>query len=481
MNKRNLTELLRSFTSEEIKEFGEFVRSPYFNKNENVVKLFNYLRKFHPLFESAALTKEMIHSALFPGEKYNDGYMRKLVFNLNKLAEEFLRDIHVKSDKLAMQVHLLYELEKRGQIKQVEKKLRETESFLDELQNSSPDVYHNMYELEFIKNILFVRNLPIKKRHSNVSVLQKRPEYAVYSFISKMFSHYYFILNVSHMVDYSPELIFFDEIKLFLEKNKKYLDDPLISIKYLSVNLLKELNVENYTKLKEAFVTNLRNLRHGDKYNVGMILLNYNQIRNMNEGGDAYSEEIFYLYELLIKNNIYSYRPDIYLDGKAFLNIVFASITHNKPDWLKQFMKRYSGKLNPETKDDLVNYANAKIHFSKNEFENALNSLARINYFKDADLALAYRILRLMVYYELGMEEQAISSIDSYKHFLKNEKALPPKVKNFYGNFIKFYYLVLTAKLKNKKSSQLLNKFQKAEHMAEWGWLKEKIEELGWS
>jgi len=86
----NLLELLSKFTIQEVKEFNEFVISPFFNKNENVAGLFKYIKKYYPDFNNKKLEKEYAFKKIFKNEKYNDGFMRTLMFNLGKLAEDIL-------------------------------------------------------------------------------------------------------------------------------------------------------------------------------------------------------------------------------------------------------------------------------------------------------------------------------------------------------------------------------------------------------
>ena len=100
MIKSNLVELLRSFSLHEIKEFGEYVHSPFFNKNQSVMKLYDYIRKQYPEFRSEKLKKEFVFNALFPRAEYNDGFMRTLIFLLTQNAEQYLSHINYKNQSV---------------------------------------------------------------------------------------------------------------------------------------------------------------------------------------------------------------------------------------------------------------------------------------------------------------------------------------------------------------------------------------------
>ncbi len=52
MHRSSLLEILRTLSKQELAKFEDFVKSPYFNKKENVVKLLLDLKSHAPGFES---------------------------------------------------------------------------------------------------------------------------------------------------------------------------------------------------------------------------------------------------------------------------------------------------------------------------------------------------------------------------------------------------------------------------------------------
>ena len=60
----SITDLLKTFTGKELKDFREFLKSPYFNKRSAVLKLFDVIVKFHPEYESPLLTKEKVFNII---------------------------------------------------------------------------------------------------------------------------------------------------------------------------------------------------------------------------------------------------------------------------------------------------------------------------------------------------------------------------------------------------------------------------------
>ena len=96
MQNTKIIQLLKTLSPAEMKEFKDFVSSPVFNKNKNVVRLYEEFRKFYPGFTNPKLTDENIFTALFPGEKYNYFKIRNISSDLFALGKEFLVFIYQK-------------------------------------------------------------------------------------------------------------------------------------------------------------------------------------------------------------------------------------------------------------------------------------------------------------------------------------------------------------------------------------------------
>src|SRR5690349_9138914 len=99
MHNSSLFSILKTFSKTEIKSFGKFVDSPYFNTSEATALLFHEVRKFYPLFESDELTKEALFIKVYGNGKYSEDLMRKLISNLIKLSEEFITQEKLKELK----------------------------------------------------------------------------------------------------------------------------------------------------------------------------------------------------------------------------------------------------------------------------------------------------------------------------------------------------------------------------------------------
>jgi hypothetical protein len=69
--KSKIIDILRTFSSKDVKRFRDFLESPFFNESENLVKLYNSLLEFYPDFEDENLTEEFLNRNVYTGAKQN--------------------------------------------------------------------------------------------------------------------------------------------------------------------------------------------------------------------------------------------------------------------------------------------------------------------------------------------------------------------------------------------------------------------------
>lgn len=127
----------------------------------------------------------------------------------------------------------------------------------------------------------------------------------------------------------------------------------------------------------------------------------------------------------------------------------------------------------------MLNYSLSLLNFEKKNFEESLNNLARLKY---DSFVFKYdvKVLSLMIYYELEYLEEALSVIDSFKHFINKTKSVSGYAKEIHLNFLKYYYEIIKLKSldndkeKGKEKSKLKEIIGKQKIRNKY-WLLEKI------
>src|SRR5690606_39908692 len=112
MNNGKLSEVFYTLSVSERNQFEKFIHSPFHNRHEKVIALFNYLHQSGPK-DTAVLDKKTIFPVLFPGEKYNDLKLRHVSSYLQKLLEDFLVWKELESDTERRNIYLLESLRNR--------------------------------------------------------------------------------------------------------------------------------------------------------------------------------------------------------------------------------------------------------------------------------------------------------------------------------------------------------------------------------
>lgn len=465
--------ILSKFTPKEFKEFGEFVKSPFFNKNIHVKHLYDYLKKFYPEFKDKKLDKEVVFENLFHGKKYNDGFLRTVIYNLGKLAEDYLAYINFRKDDLNRGMNLLKELNERKLEKVFLKYYSEIEEDINAVTYQDPDYFLKKYELQNQKEIYMDWSKFKQKDFKNYTentVTYIEDELTSY-YIAKALNHYRFMLdkNMYEKLDYNYEFI--EHIMDYLLTKDNYFKEKLkIKLHLNEVLLIKNKKEENYRILKDILISSSGKLTRSDLYSLHNILQSYCVYQGYNNSplsdGKAYTQERFELYKVCLEQNLFAAEEHIYFDDLMFGNIVGTAISVQQFEWVEEFIEQYKGSISPDNSEVVINYSYARLLFNKGDFEKALWHLNTIKTIRHIQYKLPVRDLTLMLFYEMNMHSQSVYQIDSYRHFLNNNKSsLSEERFNRILNFLKFYTRLL--KLKEKRSLKEIMK------------LKEDIESTG--
>ena len=124
-------EILKTFSPEEIKNFGLFLNSPYCNKSKRVSRLFNSLINFYPDFDSDSLTDELLSKDISPSLIYKCTTMKVIFSKLLKAAENYLIIKNIFEKNFEANDILRTELFKRKLFKFIGSNLRNSEKSLN--------------------------------------------------------------------------------------------------------------------------------------------------------------------------------------------------------------------------------------------------------------------------------------------------------------------------------------------------------------
>jgi hypothetical protein len=204
------------------------------------------------------------------------------------------------------------------------------------------------------------------------------------------------------------------------------------------------------------------------------ILAQNHCIRQVNAGQEDYFKQLFELYQASLRLELVQHDPMQF--PPAFKNIVSVALRLKAFTWLEEFIKTHTAYIQPEYRDDYLNYNLARVHFEQQDFEAAQDHLNQLEY-KDAFISLNARMLLAKTYYELGYDDLLHAHLDSFKQFL-NRKDIIANRQNYLNN-LKYIKRLLNLNIYDKSRKQILHiQIQNEQALTEKKWLLEKMGEL---
>ena len=132
MHNHTSIELLKTLNQEELKKLKDYISSPYFNKSETLVKLYEIILKQAPDFNSRQLQKEKLYNKLYPGKKYNEQTIRSRMVELTALIKGYLTLTGIEKDEFILKKTLIKEYRSRQKFELAYKLIKETFNKLEE-------------------------------------------------------------------------------------------------------------------------------------------------------------------------------------------------------------------------------------------------------------------------------------------------------------------------------------------------------------
>jgi hypothetical protein len=479
MEKSKLIEILRTFDKGEINSFTDFVRSPFFNKEKVLIKIAEYLQKRHPDYNSD-IEKEKVFGFLYPGKKYNDGLMRNIISDVMRLAEEFLAVKHMRKNGHKKELLLLEELnEKKLESHFLKHKLKlekviESSPFKDEFYYSQKAEFAILYN-NFLKK---TSDTYIRENH----IVQEVSDLLTINFLIRVIYYNAHMINrQSYIENFSFRLNMADEIDAFFEKEgKKYLSIPYIECNYLSFKLFQTKDKKYFYMLKDFLNKNFALINESDRKSAYTVLENYCYARVI-EGKAEFVKQQFELYKQAVEKGTIKGVTN-YISNVLFMSIVATGLEAGEFSWIEKFIKDNINDVKEEMRKDTYNFSLALVNYWKKDFESALTELAKVN---NDEFAFKHNIksLYLKIYFDMNETEPFYSHIDTYKHFILNNKYVHDKVREQVNSFINYSKKLFDIKNSLQKDKQyeldLYGKEITANNaLVNKIWLLKKIEEI---
>lgn len=489
-----IIDLLKSFSGKEMMWFAKFLRSPYFNNRNMLTNLFMVLKQFYPGFESRKLTKEYIFRKLYGKKKdYNDSTLRNLMSDLLQMALLFLKQEGTEKNAVESSFFLTEELFGRGNYDLFKNQMSKNENELKKRSNIDGNYFLSNYRINtdsFYVNLLTQKVL---KKNYVITESEKMIDgiaYILSYFVTESIKHndnllkysrsYNIKKNITAVGEFT-ELFNFEKIISYIEKNTTLHVPQLAVYYYLLKAFINFEDEEYYQDFKNSLLKNASQFGVNDNNFLHTRLIDYCILKLILGARSKLdlNKEIFDLNYIYIKNGYYKTDSNQYLPFDFYRNVLINCINTKNLDYMEEFISNYTKQLVPKHVASVQNYGYALLNFMQGSYSKAFEYINKIK-FDQFVFKLDMKNLQLKLSYELNQLEPALTDIDSYRHFIKNNPLLTEHRKLLHKNLLYFTHKLVLYKSGSKKVNLhfIEDKIRKSKNTFDKVWLEEKVKEL---
>ncbi len=423
MIKSKLFVLLETLSKDELDKFGDFLRSPFFNKSAPLVKLFSVYRKYYPEFNNKNFTKEKVFAAAFPGKNFKEALLRNYNSDLLKLGEDFLIQLNLNRSEITPKRHLLSELNMRNIHSLFESSYKSALKKLENSESRDTSYHYDRYFIKQEKDLYnsFMKNFsPGDKKDSEESFIN--------FFLSVLMEMYAYIINQRDVLKVKYDFILFDELVKLVESKSGMLA-PVVLMHFNRLMLHHTGQEKYYLLLKEQADKHgslTETVNHFDTY---ICLINYVRKYKDTEKTETI-RELFELRKIIIEKNILV--GENYISHNVFHNQVKSGLKLKEFEYVRNFIESYKGRLLESVRHNTYHYSLATYYYETGNNRDALKHLLLITG-SSFDI-LEIKNLAARIYWQENDFDLISSSLASYKQYIaKNRKLDKDKAKNHSG------------------------------------------------
>ncbi len=427
-----MIEYFKDLSEKELASFRRFVHSPYHNRNNNVIKLFEFLESLYPEISPQDLTYESISEIIFPSKKIDESKLRKLLSDFTNVMEKFLMQEEMSKNHVTNNIMLLRVLRKKGMRKRFEKTSKELINIQKNSYSRDDDFYLNEINLEHELYLFGLNDHKVEY----AKYLEKLDELTDYHF-SFLKLH---LFNSMHSYETEHGRKFkkgFDEMILTtIERNRGIISrkHPNIYVIYLVVRMNRSGDDKYLVELNEFLMKNER------KFPLSKLSYYYHYIRayyvsKIEQGNTAYRKDFIKLIKRMREKNILLI--DEIITDMEFNSIVNNALPMGEYDWLEKFVEEYNVYLNPEFASSAFNLAKAKIEYYRKNYDQIFQYLNELDH-GDPVYYLNAKFLLGRVFFEMLNYDSTRYIINNLKQYIRQKKNLTELQKKITENYNRY-------------------------------------------
>lgn len=469
MHQSKLLDLLRKLSPKQLSRAGDFVASPYFNKNQDNILFFNYLQKYVPDFDHKNLARETAVQKIATEKPLDEKSLAYLMSQLTKLLETFLAVENLLEDGLEMQLTLL----KKYHLLGLQRYQKPTEDAIEKTLEKMPLRNADFHQKQLIfKRLQYEQSAP-NQRGYNEKLQEASDALETYFLIEKL-RYACGMQNLSNALhlDYHPSHA---SEAVDWAAEDKFSDEPAIQIYRRLFLLLSEAEEPgHFDEVKKLLAIHSQRFEPHELKQLYTLLLNYCTRRINRFNDELFRHEYLEINKLLLENGLIF--ENGHLPPWRYTNLVTVGLRTGQTDWTHDFIHRFRSKLAEEYAENLFRYNLAQFYYHQKDFDRAQRELVHVE-FTDVLLNVSARSLLIKIYFETGQDELLLSYLEATRIFLLRNNLLDGHLKQQMKKFVEYCGKLVKAEGDAARLRDLREKLPSAQEVMHRDWLAAKLAE----
>lgn len=446
-----IPDLNKELSKDELGQFGEYLRSPYFKVPKRIYKLYKLIETGSEMQDNFTMTKNMIIREFYgedsPKVKTS---LRKLISDYRKYLNAFKSQKIFDKDYLTIQKCELQWYREKKQFKEYFRQTEKIIGYLNEKTVKDEEYYYNMTD---IYNRLYSFT-DSKLENPETSLSHDINMYLDLYFVSMkifLFQRFYsleYVYNTSLTADKTFQESLYEFIRnksVDLKQNH-----PEIFLRYIAL----KLDMEGFNE--ELFNTYIDTLENVSKYikineNGFYITLLHVCSKIINNNQMNLDEKVIEIAEKMEEKDIFKTHGIGYIDLKV---IIESAIGKRDFQWGINFMDHIKNNIKHEDSSNVYNLLKGKLLFFTGSYQQSRILLNRIN-IEDYFFYAESKLIEMRISLTESNTDAVLSLSDAVLKFLKAHKEIGTHYISAYKIFITYCRNIAAAISKNISSKDL--------------------------
>lgn len=448
--KNLLHEALSTLSVVEIREFGKFVRSPFFNNRPQLSDYFDAWvhaqsgQQALPNTRKADVSTRLTHSALLA------------------LLEKYWMYCEKFEDPERAKIRLAAVYRKRNLSKHFRITLREARQSRERRPWRHADYYHDLNLIEWEQY-----QYDTAARRTESLNLQSTSDLLDTAFIARKLrlaclarSH-----QAVYRADYKMGLL--DAVLPYVE-SAGLLHIPAIGLYFHCYRFLNDSQaVSHFDSFKTMLFEHAESFPVEELRTLFLLAINFG-IKKINESSEGWLRTTLELYQSALERKLLL--ENQHLSRFAFNNIVAIALRVGELDWTEQFILDYRSLLERQWREVTSSLNLARVAYMRHDYPTALRHLQRSDY-KDLLNNLIAKTLQLKIYFETDEYDLLDSHLTSMSTFIRRHTAIGYHRTN-YSHIVYYTRQIMGLNFRDLQAvSELRSRIEQEEILTEKEWL----------